>query len=163
NVIEVSFATPPANWDRVLAALPGAESVSGQHDLFRIASGNGPVTTTALMETATRAGVAVLSLSVQSTSLDDVFVHYTGPAVRELCNAVAGGSRTFETIEYSDQGTALADLRNGGINGVLIIPPEFSRLQLEKAAPRLALIEDNTDNFVAATLAASVSGMIAAL
>jgi len=46
---------------------------------------------------------------------------------------------------------------------VLIIPPEFSRRQLEKAAPRLALIEDNTDNFVATTLAASMDGMIAAL
>ncbi|HXQ21779.1 MAG TPA: ABC transporter permease, partial [Candidatus Acidoferrales bacterium] len=83
--------------------------------------------------------------------------------VRELCNAVANGAHTFETIGYSDEGQALNDLRNGGVNGVLIIPPEFSRLQLEKAAPRLALIEDNTDNFVAATLAASMDGMMAAL
>jgi len=83
--------------------------------------------------------------------------------VRELCNAVANGAGTFETIAYSDQGQALDDLRNGGINGVLIIPPDFSRLQLEKAAPRLALIEDNTDNFVSSTLAASMDGMIATL
>jgi ABC-type multidrug transport system permease subunit len=83
--------------------------------------------------------------------------------VRELCNAVANGARTFETIAYSDQGQALDDLRNGGVNGVLIIPPEFSRLQLAKAAPRLALIEDNTDTFVASALMASVNGMIAAL
>jgi len=83
--------------------------------------------------------------------------------VRELCNAVANGSRTFETIEYSDEGQALADLRNGRVNGVLIIPPQLSRLQLEKAAPRVALIEDNTDTFVAATLAASVEGLIAGM
>ncbi|MBI3782111.1 MAG: ABC transporter permease [Deltaproteobacteria bacterium] len=83
--------------------------------------------------------------------------------VRELCSAVASGARTFETIDYSDEGLALADLRNGRLNGVLIIPPEFSRLQLEKAAPRLALIEDNTDTFVATTLAVSVDGMVAAL
>ncbi len=83
--------------------------------------------------------------------------------VRELCNAVANGAATFETLEYSDEGQALADLRNGTVNGVLIIPPEFSRRQLARAAPRLAIIEDNTDNFVAATLAASVQGMIAAL
>ena len=83
--------------------------------------------------------------------------------VRELCNAVANGARTFEPIAYSDEGQALADLRNGGINGVLIIPPQFSRLQLEKIAPRLALIEDNTDNFVASTLAASMDGVMAAL
>ncbi|HVM96924.1 MAG TPA: ABC transporter permease [Candidatus Acidoferrales bacterium] len=83
--------------------------------------------------------------------------------VRELANAVANGARTFETTEYSDEGRALDDLRNGRINGVLIIPPQFSRLQLEKASPRLALIEDNTDTFVASTLALSVDGMIAAL
>ena len=41
--------------------------------------------------------------------------------VRELCNAVANGARTFETIGYSDQGHALDDLRNGTVNGVLII------------------------------------------
>jgi len=83
--------------------------------------------------------------------------------VRELCNAVANGARTFETIEYGDDGQALADLRNGKINGAVIIPPNFARLQLEKAAPRLALIEDNTDMFVASTLAASIGGLTTAL
>src|SRR5205807_7452144 len=52
--------------------------------------------------------------------------------VRELANAVAGGVRTFETVNYSDPGQALADLRNGRLNGVLTIPPEFSRKTLEK-------------------------------
>jgi ABC-2 type transport system permease protein len=47
--------------------------------------------------------------------------------VRELANAVAGGAHTFDTINYSDPGRALADLRNGRLNGVLTIPPEFSR------------------------------------
>ncbi len=83
--------------------------------------------------------------------------------VRELCNAAANGAGTFEPIGYSDEGQALTDLRNGAVNGVLIIPPQYSRLQLEHVAPRLALVEDNTDNFVAATLAASVDGMVAVL
>jgi ABC-2 type transport system permease protein len=82
--------------------------------------------------------------------------------VRELANAVAGGARTFETIEYFDQGQALTDLRNGRINGVLTIPPEFSRKSLEKAQPRIALIEDNTDSFTSATLAATVNSLTAA-
>ena len=51
--------------------------------IFRISSDNGPATTTALMETAAQHGVAVQSLSVQSTTLDDVFVHYTGRALRD--------------------------------------------------------------------------------
>jgi ABC-2 type transport system permease protein len=83
--------------------------------------------------------------------------------VRELCSAVANGARTFDTIAYSDEGRALDDLRNGRVNGVLIIPPQFSRQQLQKAAPRLGLIEDNTDTFVASTLAAAMEGMVGAL
>ena len=86
------------------------------------------------------------------------------PAVRlrELCGAVAANVGTFETTEYRDQGGALADLRNGRLNGVLVIPPDFSWRTLEQNHPRVALVEDNTDNFVAATLGASVSNLIAA-
>jgi hypothetical protein len=40
----------------------------------------------ALLEAAERAGVAVQSVSVQSTSLDDVFVHYTGRALRDAAH-----------------------------------------------------------------------------
>jgi hypothetical protein len=39
------------------------------------------------MSEAARAGVRVLSLAVQSTTLDDVFVHYTG---RQLRDALQG-------------------------------------------------------------------------
>jgi ABC-2 type transport system ATP-binding protein len=83
NILEVSFSAMPDGWADTLAALPGAESVSGQDHVYRIASANGPATTMALMETAARSGVGVQSLSVQSTSLDDVFVHYTGRALRD--------------------------------------------------------------------------------
>jgi ABC-2 type transport system permease protein len=82
--------------------------------------------------------------------------------LRELCGAVAANAATFETFEYTDPGKALADLRDGRINGVLTIPPEFSRASLSGHNPRVALIEDNTDNFVAASLAASFSGLIGA-
>ena len=83
--------------------------------------------------------------------------------IREMCQAVAGGAQTFDTIDYTDQGVALGDLRNGRINGVLTIPPEFSRRTLDQTTPRVALIEDNTDNFVAGTLAATVGGMVTSL
>src|SRR5213595_1804807 len=43
--------------------------------------------------------------------------------VRELAMAVAGGARTFDTVQYADQGQVVADLRDGRINGVLTIPP----------------------------------------
>lgn len=84
------------------------------------------------------------------------------PAVklRELSNAVAANAKTFTMVPYDDPAVALAALRNGRVNGVLTIPPGFSRRTLAGDAPEVALVEDNTDNFVAATLAATFSGML---
>jgi len=86
------------------------------------------------------------------------------PAVklRELAGAVTAGSHTFETVEYADPGQALTDLRNGRINGVLMIPPDFSRRVHQRSQPRLALIEDNTDNFVSAALVAQMNSLLSA-
>src|SRR5262249_30601258 len=64
--------------------------------------------------------------------------------------------------EYSDPGVALQDLRNGRINGVLTIPPEFSRRKLEGTNPRIALIEDNTDGFASSALAGALTGLVGA-
>jgi ABC-2 type transport system permease protein len=85
------------------------------------------------------------------------------PAVKlkEMFEAVAANARTFDTVSYSDSRQALEDLRNGKINGVLNIPPQFSRRVFTQAKPQLALIEDNTDNFVASTLEATVTDMLA--
>jgi ABC-2 type transport system permease protein len=82
--------------------------------------------------------------------------------IRELAGAVASGAHTIDLVEYSDAGAALADLRNGRVNGVLTIPPDFSRRSLSGQQPRVALISDNTDNFVAAALGATVNGVVAA-
>jgi ABC-2 type transport system permease protein len=82
--------------------------------------------------------------------------------VRELTRAVAGGAKTFDVLEYGDSGRALQDLRDGHLNGVLVIPPEFSRKTMANTDPRLALIEDNTDNVVASTLAAATGGLVQA-
>jgi len=83
--------------------------------------------------------------------------------IRELAQAVAANARTFDTYSYVDEGAALNDLRDGRINGVLTIPPDYSRRVLSKDAPRVALIEDNSDNFVTATLAANVGALVGAL
>ena len=82
--------------------------------------------------------------------------------VRELCNAVAGGAHTFDTISYSDPGLALSDLRNGRINGMLTIPPDFSRRSLEQAGARVAIIVDNTDGFTASALTSAFTGLVSA-
>src|SRR5512140_3434945 len=41
--------------------------------------------------------------------------------VRELASAVASGARTVDTLDYTDPGQALRDLRDGRVNGVLTI------------------------------------------
>src|SRR6476659_6589335 len=47
--------------------------------------------------------------------------------VRELASAASSGARTIDPIEYADEQRAIADLRNGRVNGVLTIPNGFSR------------------------------------
>jgi ABC-2 type transport system ATP-binding protein len=51
--------------------------------MYRVLTDDGSVTTTAMVEMAVHEGVKVKTISVQSTTLDDVFVHYTGRALRD--------------------------------------------------------------------------------
>ena len=53
-------------------------------DMYRILTSNGSKTTTELVELAVQApSVELKSLSVQNTTLDDVFVHFTGRQLRD--------------------------------------------------------------------------------
>ena len=89
NVIEASFAGDlTSEWTAALERLPYVDLVTGEDHVFRISSENGPATTLALMDAAANAGISVQSLSVQSTTLDDVFVHYTGRALRDALQDV---------------------------------------------------------------------------
>jgi len=81
--------------------------------------------------------------------------------IRELAGAISSGARTLDLVEYADPGVAMDDLRNGVVNGVLTIPPDFSRRTLTDNAPRVALISDNTDTFVSATLGGAVNSLVA--
>jgi ABC-2 type transport system ATP-binding protein len=84
NVIEVQFDNPPADWGQRLRALPEVTSVQNESaGMFRVLTGNGSRTTTDLVGMAVEAGVAVRTLTVQNTTLDDVFVHYTGRQLRD--------------------------------------------------------------------------------
>jgi ABC-2 type transport system permease protein len=82
--------------------------------------------------------------------------------IRELANAVSSGAHTLDLVDYTDSGVALADLRNGAVNGVLMIPPGFSRRSMQGNDPRIALVSDNTDNFVFASLGATMNSVVAA-
>jgi ABC-2 type transport system ATP-binding protein len=83
NTLDASFSSTPVDWRARLEHLPGVEGVVEDGNIFRLTSNSGPATTMALMAEAAEAGVTVDSLAVQSTSLDDVFVHYTGRQLRD--------------------------------------------------------------------------------
>jgi ABC-2 type transport system ATP-binding protein len=84
NVIEAQFERAPADWEQTLHALSNVTSI--QHEgagMYRILTGDGSRTTTELVGAAVKANVVIKSLSVQNTTLDDVFVHYTGRQLRD--------------------------------------------------------------------------------
>ncbi len=84
NVIEVQFDNPPTNWEERLHSLPEVTSVQHQGSgMFRVLTSNGSRTTTQLVEMAVDAVVQIRTLTVQTTTLDDVFVHYTGRQLRD--------------------------------------------------------------------------------
>jgi ABC-2 type transport system ATP-binding protein len=95
NILEVSLSNVPQNWIATLKSLPEVAEVKGEENLFRISSNNGPRTTVALMEAARNADATVTSLSVQSTTLDDVFVHYTGHQLRDALQAPSAAESPY--------------------------------------------------------------------
>ena len=94
NTIEASFGAAPADWTEQLGSLAGVERVTGDAHVARIATDNGPETTTAMFAAAAEAGVSVLSLAVESTTLDDVFVHYTGRQLRDALQEPSAADRS---------------------------------------------------------------------
>ncbi|MBI3933165.1 MAG: ATP-binding cassette domain-containing protein, partial [Acidobacteria bacterium] len=95
NILDVSFSPTPPGWLDRLKKLAEVEKVTGEDPIYRIASANGPATTLALMEMAASAGIEVHSLSVQSTTLDDVFVHYTGRQLRDELQEASAAESPF--------------------------------------------------------------------
>jgi ABC-2 type transport system permease protein len=88
--------------------------------------------------------------------------HVQAVKLEEMFQAVAANARTFNTTPYNDMGTALADLREGKLNAVINIPPEFSRKVLAGANPRFALIEDNTDQFSSSAMEGTLAALLPA-
>ena len=90
NVIEVQFSVGD-HWEQRLSELPGVQSVQPEGaNMFRVMTANGGRTTTEIVEAALQAKADIKALSVQSTTLDDVFVHYTGRALRDSLQSAPG-------------------------------------------------------------------------
>jgi ABC-2 type transport system permease protein len=72
--------------------------------------------------------------------------------IKEAFDAVRANARTFTAVPYDNEVRAREDVRNGKIQGAVIIPAQYSKLVYEKNHPRIALIVDNSDNFMSASL-----------
>jgi ABC-2 type transport system ATP-binding protein len=83
EIVEAEFEGAPANWIEQLHALDHATGVTQHEEVVHITSHDGPATVAALMDLARTRKVTVKRVSVQSTTLDDVFLHYTGSALRD--------------------------------------------------------------------------------
>ena len=84
NVVEVHFDRETAEWQSRLEGLDGVTSVQAESaGFYRVLTSSGSKTTMQLVEMAASLGETLTSLSVQNTTLDDVFVHYTGRQLRD--------------------------------------------------------------------------------
>jgi len=86
DVVEAEFLGAPADWEQQLQKLTHVQSVQMHDGAVHITSNDGPATVAALMETAKARSVTVKRVSVQGTTLDDVFLHYTGSDLRDTAN-----------------------------------------------------------------------------
>jgi ABC-2 type transport system ATP-binding protein len=84
NVVEVQFGRETDQWRERLEKLTGVTSVQAESaGFYRVLTTSGSKTTMQLVEMAAELGETLTSLSVQNTTLDDVFVHYTGRQLRD--------------------------------------------------------------------------------
>jgi ABC-2 type transport system permease protein len=72
--------------------------------------------------------------------------------IKEAFDSVRANIRTFVPIPYDDPKKAVEDVRDGKLQGAVIIPPQFSSHVYEDNHPQVALVVDNTDNFISASL-----------
>lgn len=80
--------------------------------------------------------------------------------VKQLLLAIESNARTLRVEFLADSGDALQKLKGGKISALIQIPPHFSRQINLGLEPRLALVVDNTDPFVAAELQGRLQEMI---
>jgi ABC-2 type transport system ATP-binding protein len=84
NVVEVRFDRDAEAWEERLKNLEGVTSVQPESaGFYRVLTTSGSRTTMQIVELAQSLGETLTSLSVQNTTLDDVFIHYTGRQLRD--------------------------------------------------------------------------------
>jgi ABC-2 type transport system permease protein len=80
--------------------------------------------------------------------------------IRVRFDAIAAGPRTMKIEEYSSLSDAVVDLRTGFVRAVVYIPPDYSQRVDQGNRPRIAFIEDNTDNFVTSEVLSRIQSLV---
>ncbi|MGA8215888.1 MAG: ABC transporter permease [Candidatus Sulfotelmatobacter sp.] len=83
--------------------------------------------------------------------------------VREAFDSVRANIRTFVPVNYDSEKQAVEDVRNGKLEGAVIIPPQFSRRVYEENHPRIAVVVDNSDNFMSSSIESELTDLTNAL
>ncbi len=83
--------------------------------------------------------------------------------IREAFDSVRANIRTFVPVYYDNEKQAVEDVRNGKLDGAVIIPPQFSRRVYEDNHPQIAVIVDNSDNFMSSALESELTDLVASL
>jgi ABC-2 type transport system ATP-binding protein len=86
ETIAVEFAFSPAGWADALRALPGVRAVRAGTGPWSIESRDRIATVAALLAEARRAAVPILSLVAEGSTLEDVFIAYTGRELRDTAD-----------------------------------------------------------------------------
>ncbi len=83
--------------------------------------------------------------------------------VREAFDSVRANMRTFLPIYYNNEQQARKDVRDGKLDGAVIIPPQYSRDVYAKDRPQIALIVDNSDNVMSGALEDEMTSLVNSL
>ena len=118
--VEAEFEDTPPDWLDQLQHLAQSAGVTTHAGAVRIASHDGPATVAALMDLARVRHVTVKKVSVTSTTLDDVFLHYTGSELRDVAHggrATTSATSTARTLRFaadrvSQEGVLYRRLKN---------------------------------------------------
>jgi ABC-2 type transport system ATP-binding protein len=86
DIVEAEFDNAPVEWEAALKKLDGVASVADHDGVWHISTTSGPITVGELMDTARNRRVNVRRVSVQGTTLDDVFLYYTGRQLRDVAS-----------------------------------------------------------------------------
>ena len=88
NVIEVQFEDMKPDWEERLRTIDTMVHLQPMGaGAYRILSNDGSATTTQMVAMAIAEHIKVKALTVQNTTLDDVFMHYTGRQLRDATQA----------------------------------------------------------------------------